>query len=76
MQSLLYNNNKNTVEPLLSDPLGGVTIRSNIRLDNRKAKITVSDLNGVGRVGLRLDNRGSTVPQKKPKKNQIVSKPL
>ena len=39
-----------TVEPLLSDPLGRVTIRS----DNRKPKIT--GLNGVGRVGLRLDN--------------------
>ena len=39
-----------TVEPLLSDPLGGVSVRS----DNRKAKITGS--NGVGRVGLRLDN--------------------
>ena len=39
------------VEPLLSDPLGGVTIR----LDNRKPKIT--GLNGVGRVGLWLDKR-------------------
>ena len=39
-----------TVEPLLSDPLGRVKIRSY----NRKAKIT--GLNGVGRVGLRLDN--------------------
>ena len=40
----------NTVEPVLSDPLGRVTIR----LDNRKAKIT--GLHGVGRVGLRSEN--------------------
>ena len=38
----------NTVEPLLSYLLGGVTIRS----DNRKAEIT--GLNGVGRVDLRV----------------------
>ena len=40
----------NTVEPLLSDPLRRITIRS----DNRNAKIT--SLSGVGRVSLRLDN--------------------
>ena len=39
-----------TVEPLLSNHLGGVTIRS----DNRRAKII--GLNGVGRVVLRSDN--------------------
>ena len=39
-----------TVQPLLSHPLGRVTIR----LDNRKPKIT--GLNGVGRVDWRLDN--------------------
>ena len=36
--------NENKVEPLLSDPRGGVTIRS----DNRRAEIT--GFNGVGRV--------------------------
>ena len=40
----------NTVEPLFSDPLGRLTVRS----DNRKPKIT--DLNGIGRVSLRSDN--------------------
>ena len=45
----VMKHNSNTVEPLLSDPLEGVTIRS----DNRRAKIT--GLNGVGRVGLRSD---------------------
>ena len=38
------------VEPLLSDPLGEVTIR----LGNRKAKITV--LYGFGRMALMSDN--------------------
>ena len=39
-----------TLEPLLSDPPMGVTIR----LDDKMAKI--SGLNGAGRVGLRSDN--------------------
>ena len=43
---------KLTVESLLSDPLGGVTI--SLRSDNRKPKVT--GLNGVGRVGLRSNN--------------------
>ena len=41
-----YNNINNTLESLLSDPLGRVIIR----MDNRRAKITV--LNEVGRMGL------------------------
>ena len=41
---------ESTVEPQLSDHLG----RGKIRSDNRKAKIT--GLNGVRRVGWRLDN--------------------
>ena len=39
-----------TVQPLLSDPFGGVTIRS----DSTKPKLT--GLNGTRRVGLRSDN--------------------
>ena len=49
----LFNNfrhKNNTVEPQLSDPLRGITIS----WDNRRAKTT--GLNGLGRVGLRLDN--------------------
>ena len=41
---------QHTVEPVVSDPLGEVTIRS----DNRRAKIT--GLNRVAREGLRSDN--------------------
>ena len=40
----------NTVEPLLSEPIGGVTIMS----DNRQPKIT--GFIGVGRVDWRSDN--------------------
>ena len=47
MECKLYHS---TVEPLLSDPLDGVTVR----LNNRKAKVTGS--NGVGRVVSRSDN--------------------
>ena len=44
----------NTVEPLLTDPLGGVTISWLIEmLGNKKSKIT--GVNGVGRVGLKSD---------------------
>ena len=44
-----------TVEPLLSDPFGGVPTRLDKEWsDNRKAKMT--SLNGVGRVDLRSDN--------------------
>ena len=46
---------RNTVEPLLSDPLGEEQLVQIIEgLDNTRAKII--GLNGVGRVGLRSDN--------------------
>ena len=44
------------MKPPLSDPLREITTRLDNRkfLDNREPKVT--GLNGVGRVGLRLDN--------------------
>ena len=45
----------NTVQPLLSDPLGEEQLVGIVEgSDNRRAKIT--GLNGIGRVGLRSDN--------------------